>query len=101
MKLHLLAGIFFALTGAVACSSSHEPLVPAPVTRHPPGDPADEPRKPVRETSDAEKEQGKEQGKEPNRAATPPVRREARTLDRDAAKRLTLLWFLLRSPLGG
>lgn len=95
MKLHLLAGVLFALTGAAACNSSREPIVPAPAVRQPPGDRTEEPRKPVRETTDAEKTPEKA----PDRAA--PARRDARKVDRDTARRVTLLWFLLRSPLGG
>lgn len=99
MKLHLLAGVLFVLTGAAACNSSREPIVPAPVVRQPPGDRTEEPRKPVRETTDAEKASEKASEKAPDRAA--PARREARKVDRDTARRVTLLWFLLRSPLGG
>lgn len=95
MKLHLVAGVLFVLTGAAACNSSREPIVPTPVVRQPPGDRTEEPRKPVRETTDAEKAPEKA----PDRAA--PARREARKVDRDTARRVTLLWFLLRSPLGG
>lgn len=105
MKPHLLAGALFVLAGAAACNSSHEPPVPAPVVRQPPGDRADGPRKPARAPADAERTDAEKPDarKASDNASdrTAEGRRQARATDRDTAKRVTLLWFLLRSPLGG
>jgi len=105
MKIHFLGGVLLVLAGAAACNSSREPL--APVARQPQGDRTDGPRKPVHETVDAEKadvEKEKPDARKvpdnaSNRAA--PLRRQTKAADRDTEKRVTLLWFLLRSPLGG
>lgn len=97
MKFHLLAGFLFVQQGLAACSFSHESPVPAPVIVQPADDRADEQSKPLR----GAKKSARNKDKDQDQAAAAPGRRDSRTLNHDAAKRMTLLLYILRSPLGG